>query len=426
MIIRFRIQNFRSFREAQELSLVADSGKEHAESVVHINGLSEGLLRTAAIYGANASGKSNLLRGLDFFIDAVRDSHRTWKPDGKIPVRQFVLSGENQGVSEFQLDFLVRESRFQYGFAINSEQILKEWLYSYPNGKKQIWLERDSNAVGEMKFGKHLIGENRAIESMTRKNSLFLSAAAQNNHEMILPVFSWLTKNVHFLFGGRTNIGPDLGDRLQNAELRSKVSELLAQADLGVVGMTVEKAELDEKSYAALDEMFKKVSEVLTTSFEYHPPKEYHQVRLQHRGENDSTVPLQNQFESAGTLAFLSLLCSALEIIAIGGVLCVDELDASLHPLLALEIVRLFNDSKRNESGAQLIFNTHDVNLLDSSVLRRDEVWFTEKDNQGATRLYSLNDFRPRKKENLKRGYLQGRYGAVPYLGPMGFKASHE
>jgi AAA15 family ATPase/GTPase len=110
-----------------------------------------------------------------------------------------------------------------------------------------------------------------------------------------------------------------------------------------------------------------------------------------------------------------------LKVIETGGILCVDELDSSLHPLLAIEIVRYFKDSKRNVSGAQLAFNTHDVNLLDSSLLRRDEIWFTEKDEQGSTHLYSLSDFKPRRHENLKRGYLQGRYGAVPFLGSFDF-----
>ncbi len=404
--------------------MVASVGKEHLKSVIKIAGVPDGVLRTAAIYGANASGKSSLFEGFRFFVGAVRDSQRSWKPDGPVPIRQFALGEHKSEVSEFQLDFLIDKIRYRYGFSTSSTQILRESLYCYPNGRRQIWFERDVNSEGQSKFGKHLLGENRAIESLTRKNSLFLSAAAQNNHEMLLPVFSWITSNIEFLFEGRTRIDTDLARQLQNDDLRERVARLLSHADLGIVGMEVRKQVVDDKLVGIMDEMFKKLAALSQSGpVEIHPPREFHQVLLQHRTKSGSRVTMENQFESAGTLAFLSLLCPTLEKIDSGGVLCVDELDASLHPLLALEIVRLFHDPQTNVRGAQLIFNTHDVNLLDSTVLRRDEIWFTEKDVEGATHLYSLGDFMPRKDENLKRGYLEGRYGGVPYLGFMDFKA---
>ena len=135
-----------------------------------------------------------------------------------------------------------------------------------------------------------------------------------------------------------------------------------------------------------------------------------------HRGANQEEAEFPLAEESAGTAALFSLLVPALSALESGGTLFIDELDSSLHPLLALELVRLFNDEKRNPFGAQLIFNTHDTNLLDRSVLRRDQVWFTEKDSTGASHLYSLTDFKPRRNENFKRGYLQGRYGAIPFI----------
>jgi AAA15 family ATPase/GTPase len=422
LLIRFRVGNFRSFQESQELSLVASTGKEHPESVIQIPGFQEGLLRVAAVYGPNASGKSNLFRALQFFLGAIEHSQRSWKPDGGVFSSPFLLNPDSSKVSEYQMDFLLESTRFQYGFSHDSSQILREWLYSYPSGKRQMWFERDATASGEIKFGKHFPGENRAIEGMTRKNSLFLSAAAQSNHESILPLFTWLTSKIHFLFGSRTSISPDLGQELAKSNLHSRISQLLSQADLGIVGMTVETENVDEKFAEIIDDMIRRINELSSSSAEFHSPREVHRVKLQHRGKNDFQIAFQNQDESAGTLALLSLLVPALDAIDSGGVLCVDELDSSLHPLLALEIVKLFiSGFKTEECRAQLIFNTHDVNLLDSSILRRDQVWFTEKDNEGGTHLYSLSDFRPRKKENLKRGYLQGRYGAVPYLGSIQF-----
>jgi AAA15 family ATPase/GTPase len=128
-----------------------------------------------------------------------------------------------------------------------------------------------------------------------------------------------------------------------------------------------------------------------------------------------------------GTIAFLCLLEPVFPALAKGGVVCVDELDDSLHPLLAMELIRQFNDVKSNPAGAQLIFNTHDTNLLSAGVLRRDQIWFTEKQPDGASQLYPLSDFKPRMHENIENGYLQGRYGAIPFLNPGSFLTStHE
>jgi len=426
VLIRFTLKNYRSFRDAQELSLVASSAKEQSDSVIHVSGLEEGLLPIAAIYGPNASGKSNLFHALQFFVQAIEHSQRSWKPDAGVPASPFMLDNRDKEASEFQLDFVSNNSRFQYGFSHNSEQFLKEWLHSYPSGRKQVWFERDTDSAGQIKFGKHLLGENRAIETMTRKNSLFLSAAAQSNHEMILPLFAWLTSKIRFLSGSRSTISTDQAQKLAKLETKDRILRLLSEADLGIVGMTVEKEPIDEKFTEIIDDMLKRISLITNSTTPIQAPREVYKVIFQHRGKNNANIPLTNQNESAGTLAFLSLLGPALETIDSGGVLCVDELDASLHPMLALEVVRLFRNLKKNDMQVQLIFNTHDVNLLDSSLLRRDEVWFTEKDNEGGSHLYALSDFAPRKHENLKRGYLQGRYGAVPFLSPMSLDAPEE
>jgi AAA15 family ATPase/GTPase len=421
MIIRFRFKNFRSFREAQELSLVAGSGTEHSQSIIPTNVAPNGLLRSAAIYGANASGKSNVLRALEFFVDAVRYSQRSWQPEGAIRVTPFALSKSAEAISTFELDFIVNDVSYEYGFSLNSEAIQREWLNSFPKGRKQIWFERNREA-SEMKFGENLVGENRSIERLTRKNSLFLSAAAQNNHAMLSPLFSWLTSKITTVFDF-PNLNAEAIGKFSDP---SRLGKFLASADLGIVGLKVQTTPMDEKTIAIIDVMVAKMREIMPPSSvdAFEPAREVRQVLLEHRAEDGSAITFENMFESAGTMAFLSLLAPALEAIDTGGVLCVDELNSSLHPLLALELVRLFNNSEINKRGAQLIFNTHDVNLLDSEVLRRDQVWFTEKASEGDSHLYALSDFKPRVNENLKRGYLQGRYGAIPYISSANFKTS--
>jgi AAA15 family ATPase/GTPase len=237
---------------------------------------------------------------------------------------------------------------------------------------------------------------------------------------MLSPIFSWLTSKITILFDARSSLSSEAAGKLIDL---NRLGKYLNHADLGIVGLKVETKQNDEKTMAIMEALFTKLAEFVPTPSgdPIKPPKETHHVLLQHQSIDGSLVPFELAYESAGTVAFLALLGPALDAIDSGGVLCVDELNSSLHPLLALEIVRLFNNPEMNKKGAQLIFNTHDVNLLDSEVLRRDQVWFTEKSPGGDSHLYALTDFKPRINENLKRGYLQGRYGAVPYLGSFNF-----
>jgi AAA15 family ATPase/GTPase len=420
MIIRFRFKNYRSFKDEQELSLVAGNGTENPESIIATNVAPHGLLRCAAIYGANASGKSNVLRALQFFVNAVRNSQRNWAPEGKIDATPFSLSKSAETVSVFRLDFVVKDIPYEYGFSINSERIVGEWLNSFPKGRRQVWFERTEES-SEIKFGESLVGENRSIEKLTRKNSLFLSAAAQNNHAMLSPLFSWLTSKLTILFDSHSSFNSEAIGKYSDS---SRLGKFLARADLGIVGLKVHTQPNDEKSIAVMEAIVEKIKEFYPPppDSDFRAPKEITKIFLEHQSEDGSAVEFENALESAGTMAFLSLLAPALEALDTGGVLCVDELNSSLHPLLALELVRLFNNSEINKSGAQFIFNTHDVNLLDAEVLRRDQVWFTEKAAAGDSHLYALADFKPRVNENLKRGYLQGRYGAIPYLSSLNFK----
>jgi len=338
-------------------------------------------------------------------------------------VQPFLLDeGRKSDTSTFEIDLLIGGVRYQLGFALNSAEVLREWLYAFPNGRKQLWYERESGTDSkQIRFGKSFSGENRSIEGMTRKNSLFLSAAAQNNHEQLSPIYRWITQNIDFDFGSRNTFSSALARVYSDPEIGKRLSELAAAADLGIVGFELGKEAMDEDLYNALNTFIqtvsKKVKGTENDTDDDPMPKETTKVLLQHKGSGSSAVPFPNANESAGTAAFLTIVGSALKKIKSGGVLCVDELDSSLHPLLALEIVRMFNDPDQNPLGSQLLFNTHDVNLLDSDVLRRDQIWFTEKDKEGGTHLYSLSDFKPRTHGNLKRGYLQGRYGAVPYIG---------
>jgi len=413
MIIRFSVENFRSIRDRQELTMVASSLKDQSESLIPIEQVGIDLVPVAAIYGANASGKTNVVQALNYMCQAVASSHRNWQPDKPIPRPAFALDDSPHRPSSFEIEFVVSQVRYQYGFSLDDLKIQEEWLYAYPNGKKQRWYARVETPARKFVFGRNLLGDkNRTIEALTRTNSLYLSAAAQNNHELLLPIYNFFANDIRFSFGK----GPALetSNMCSDDKQRAVLLRYLEAADLGIAGVRVEDMKLEAPLEKAMSAFISALREV-TPQSEVTIPKLV-QPLFQHRAIGESRIEFGQENESGGTMAYFSLLAPVLKALDRGGVLCVDELDASLHPLLALEIVRNFTEKKLNPQGAQLIFNTHDTNLLDSSLLRRDQVWFTEKDSSGSTHLYPLSDFRPRKDENLKRGYLQGRYGAIPFI----------
>jgi AAA15 family ATPase/GTPase len=416
MLLRFRVSNFRSLKDEQELSMVASSLAGSPESLVHLEDEGLDVLRVAAIYGANAAGKSNVLEALRFMSTAVTGSHRKWRPEGPIPREPFLLDMESRvAPSRFEADFLLGEVRYQYGFSLDSKRILAEWLYAYPNRHKRVWFRRDARAKEPFAFGKSLRGNNRTIASLTRENSLFLSAAAENNHEMLSPVHAWFASYLIFSVHDNLSVTSTLLPKRKPFFL-----DLLRLADLGIADIESRELPRDEvdlmvKVVAVIRDNFKDAE---TPDLDFSSMRSIELKHLSSADPSGATLPLNK--ESQGTRAWLSLAGPLLNVLHTGAVLCVDELDRSLHSRLALEVIRMFEDPLRNPKNAQLIFNTHDTtllgNLLGGSGLRRDEVWFVEKDAAGATQLYPLTEFKPRVDENLERGYLQGRYGAIPFI----------
>ncbi|MBW2733847.1 MAG: ATP-binding protein [Deltaproteobacteria bacterium] len=420
MLIEFRVENHRSVRDEQALTMEAGSlGTSDDLRVRKIDGHGKPLLPVAALYGANASGKSNVLSAVAFLRGAVLHSHRRWPPDEGVPREQFSWGPESGKPSLFEITFLLHGVRHQYGFVTDNERFTEEWLYVWPVGRRQMWFEREGESF---KFGSHLQGENRVVEEITGKNALFLSAAAQYRHEQLMPIYSWFramrvrassdrlggqvpfyqlrtafrmgrsSEQLGFFDGEETNLEVDA------------LKDLLRAADVGIVDMRVEDVE-----------------EEIETS---NGPRRIRRPRIFFRHQSEAKnawLPLEK--ESQGTLTLVGLAPAIIDALGRGGVLFVDELEASLHPLVGAYIVRQFNDPETNPKGAQLIFTTHDTNLLGSSLgepaLRRDQIWLTEKNSEGATILYPLTDYKPRKAENLERGYLQGRYGAIPFLGEL-------
>lgn len=419
MLIQFSVQNHRSLRDEHSLSLTAANLGNDDERLIRTTALTERLLPAVALYGANASGKTNVLHALAFMRNAVLHSYRHWEPEGGVPVEPFALSSLRTAPSEYEVDVIVDGTRLRYGFVCTSERIEEEWLFAWPNGHKQSWFEREGE---EYHFGRHFPGDNEAIKKLTRPNSLFLAAAAQNNHARLLTLFRWFRttqidlrrprpmglSNAWMVWGGDSLAGarPQLSlfGEEPTGTGRESILELLRWADTGITDVRVEESERESVVPGR-------------------PLRQRPRILFRHKTaeDNDGGTWLPLEVESSGTVILIELAPRLTRVLTTGGVFCIDELEASLHPMLALALLGLFQDPVRNKGGAQLIFTTHDTNLLGNTLgeapLRRDQIWFTEKDEAGATKLYPLTDFHPRKNENLERGYLQGRYGAIPFLG---------
>ncbi len=422
MLVEFRVENHRSIRDEQALTLEAGRGGTTDDPRPRMLGVADGmrLLPAAAIYGANASGKSNVVAALGFMRDAVVHSHRSWGPAEGVPRDPFAWGTKNREPSLFEVTIVVEGVRYRYGFVADHECFLEEWLYAWPRGRKQTWLEREGDSF---KFGDLLLGENRLVEQVTRTNALFLSAAVQHKHEQLTPIYGWFRSmgTVALRRAGPPSVG-DIGSRWfhraleeealsrgERPESRSKwegddrlqsFRELLRAADVGILDF-----KLDNNADSRRRHRWSR-GEIL----------------VRHQGPTEEAwLPLRE--ESQGTLTLFSLGPQILDALHSGGLLVIDELESSLHPLLALRVVQQFNDPVANPRNAQLLFTTHDTNLLGTTMgetaLRRDQVWLTEKDHEGATSVYPLTDYKPRKAENLERGYLQGRYGAIPFLGDL-------
>ncbi|MEZ4302416.1 MAG: ATP-binding protein [Polyangiaceae bacterium] len=411
MLIELSVENYRSISERQTLRLVASKHRSDAEGTPAISapGFSHKLLTSLVIYGANASGKSNLLRAFVDVVTSVR--HSATHSDHEIQPFRLDPRYEDEP-TRFELTFLKDGARYQYGFALSAEKVHEEWLIAYPGRAPQLWFERRVGA--EPKFGSHLKGEKKRIYTLTRPDALYLSVAAQLNHDQLGGIHKWITSRLRVV-QARYLSPLATADAISSHEhLGSDVTKLLKAADLGIEGVIVRRHnKLPEKA----------AGPAAQTGMLYQMGKEdFLEIKTLHSRPDGSKIELDMAGdESDGTQRYFSMLEPVVSCLGGGGVLAVDELDDSLHPLLVRRIVSWFHDPKINKTGAQLIFNTHDTTLLDLALFRRDQIWFTEKDTTGATRLYSLLEFSPRKQEALQKGYLEGRYGAIPFLGEPGF-----
>lgn len=420
MLLRFSITNYQSIKDTAEVSLVATALKEHSESVIPSRYTKHGILPVLSIYGANASGKSNLLMALGQIRNFVGNSFSFDEKKFGARHRPFLLDAESRHKpTTFTVDFILNDVRYQFGFSYNKERITEEWLYSYPKSFQTLLYSRDSSLDDPFEFGRALTGSNKQVQSITKPTSLFLSAAAKAGHATLEPIAEYFDKKMAVQLGTSANPGEYVAAELESdAALTEEVAKYLHMADTGVSSIKIEKSPIPEPERKQMADLFAAVTSILKSDIQDigEIPTERPEIVFGHRGADGDTRYLNYSDESLGTRYFVSLLPSMIKALNCGGILILDEITTSLHTLLSKRLVELFQNSAINTHGAQLLFSTHDTNLLSSEIIRRDQIWFAEKSSDGRSEIYPLTDIKTKNTDNLERGYIQGRFGAVPFI----------
>jgi len=419
MLIDFSVSNYKSFREQQELSLVATSDKEHMNENT-FEAVGQRLLKSIALYGNNANGKTNLLNAIGFMRHFVLSSANN-QAGSLIPVRVFKLDAKMRDKpSGFEAMFIVDGTRYKYGFEVDSVRVIKEWLYVYKTARPQLWFERAFNFSKEngydWKFGNNFKGQIQSWREQTLENTLFLSRASQLNSEQLKPVYQWFSNL--FVLNTMGQLDPDYTARWWKESDRNKEDILnfvkTSGDNSGITNIKIEEKEIEANDIEAIPSQIKWFIEGIRNRSK-DGKLQKRTIETVHQLDNSNeTVTLNFEEEAAGTRKLFSLAAFWLQAIKDGRVLIIDELNNSLHPNLAKFLIRRFHDKEINKNGAQLIFTGHDTFLLDLEIFRRDQIWFTEKTPEQNTELYSLAEYSPRKNESIEKGYLKGRYGAVP------------
>lgn len=384
MLLQFSVTNHRSIRETATISMKPTSDKSMQECLIPADDKRE-LLPVMAIYGANAAGKSNVLHALLLMREMVCGNYATLLKGTELPYEPFAFTDGMPEPTAFEIIFFCGGIKYDYGFSFHRSKILEEYLYHWPNGREALIFSRDN---GQYTFREN-IQEQKTLADRTAENRLYLTSSNEWNCPQTEQAFLWFQQNLR---GAALESGTATIDALRTGgQDKQLILRELLLADLGICDVQLSGTE-DRPIISTV-----------------------HQL-TDEQGQIKQYALLLGQ-ESAGTQRFFARIGTWMAAMKSGAVLVIDEIETSMHPLLTRHLIEMVQDPVTNPHHAQLIFTTHDTGLLDLTLLRRDQIWFAEKDSQSMqTDIYALTEFSPRKGENIEKGYLQGRYGAIPFI----------
>jgi uncharacterized protein len=420
MFIEFSVGNYRSFKEKVTFSMVAanlvSQDKNLDSNNVFAVDKELSLVKSAAIYGANASGKSNLAKALQFMKWFMVNSSKETQSTEKISVERFRLSTETDDQpSFFEIVFLLDGQQHRYGFTVNQEKVVSEWLYYVPKTRETKLFDRQNNDFNTTKILKA-----DGIAERTRDNALFLSVSAQFNVEKSEAILQWLTHQFHLISGLNDErlLKNTISSLVKEEENNNEIISLLKKLDLGIKEIQIQRLKIGSIDFGDIPEI---LSYALKKEF-LSEDGTIDRILTMHQKFNESGEPVSleefilDREESDGTQKIFALASLLIDTLKNGAILIIDEFDARLHLLMSRAIVEIFNSNKSNPKNSQLVFMTHDTNLLNNKIFRRDQIWFTEKDRYGATALYSLAEYKVRNDASYGSDYIKGKYGAIPYI----------
>lgn len=405
MLIEFSVTNFLSFKDKNTFTMLASSDSTLKDNYIEIG--NDKILKMTALYGANASGKTNLFKILSMVSNMIKNSNFL-SPNVLLPIIPFKLDHESlDKPSEFEIKFLVDGIRYLYGFKADQKNVYEEYLIYYPNGRPVKIFTREN--INDYSFN---ASEEKFLNDLKVKNTankFFIATATNWNYEKTKSAFDFLTEKLGVVMSYEQlnyySYNMYYNDKDKNLERFAL--NFLEKADFNINGYQIIEEKMTEEKLNAIPDIVKPFFPINTPMY---------QVNTKHF-VNGNEYLFDISEESLGTQAIFSLIPVLKDVLDNEKVLIIDEFDKSLHPFIIKYIVELFNNSEINKKGAQLIFNTHDTNLLDLELLRRDQIWFTEKNpKDGSSTIYPLDDFSVRKTENVEKGYLLGRYGAIPFI----------
>ena len=414
MLVEFSVQNHRSFRDRQSFLMAAsNSGTPNAVATGNIG--APHVLQQACLFGANGSGKSGLVRSMRTFCSLVKNSFRNERKLIEEYEPHRFHSRLRNAPTEFEVTFLHDDSLFQYGFAYDAERIWEEWLFERPSAtrkQRQIFTRQydpERDAYQWETNATHLKGQRQSWKAQTRENALFVSTAKQLNAEPLERPFSWLSRGLRTIHDVES-IGRYTASRLDDDGWKCRVIAFLAAADLRLEDVDAEEGSfLETSNFRRLPkERWKQLKPLLP---EGASALEVHTYR---KDETGAKTRLDFDDESTGTRVLFELIGPIMDSLDNGYTLVVDELNTYLHPLVFRYVTRMFCSSKSNPHTAQMIFTTHDPTVTEDDCIGRDQIWLVEKGDDHASRLVPFSDFRTRNERSFRRGYLRGRYGAVP------------
>ncbi|MDB6086314.1 MAG: hypothetical protein JWN43_4195 [Gammaproteobacteria bacterium] len=420
MLIGFRFQNFRSFLTEQTFSFSTSSDRTHESTHLMRTGMKAvpRVSKAAIAFGPNASGKTNLLVALATFRDLIL--HSTAYTDAQFADRHtpFRFGPSASKPTEFEIDLLLDHVRYRYAVSYDSQRVRSERLLIYRTGKSQRWFDRhfdEATGLDEWApFSPNFNGPREMWRKATRPKALFLTTAAQLNSEQLAPLLRWVEHHLEIVFPSDMSDLNRVATRMQDADFKARVLRLLRAVDIHVDDLRVAErdqpqAEPPPRSGAA--------------GYAKHGGRRT-SIEFLHAREGWLPIWLDSVFEAAGTQRLIGLFGPLLQAIEHGKLLLIDEFDAGLHPLVARYLIRLINDPSMSARGAQLLLTSHNTTLMDLQILRRDEIWLVQLNEQHASNLSPLLLSSPRKHELIAKNYLRGRYGAVPRIRSEGSEAS--